>query len=203
MYKVGYTHYWLRPHKINRSIFYHIMLDFKSLIVSLHTAGVRLAGPDGTMGAILRLEEIRFNGVRDCGHPALDVGIGWPSSTASGVSKKGMDVVVGDWMGGAVLQSRVCNGDCSHDSFSFLRQELVGDYRNAINGQCFRFCKTAYKPYDLAVCCALIIAEHHLGKALLVASDGTMHHYRDAIALVEKHLGYGSDFVLYDFDHIE
>jgi hypothetical protein len=60
----------------------------------------------------------------------------------------------------------------------------------------FHFCKTAYKPYDLAVQVCLVIAAHHLGDAILVSSDGSQEQWQDAIALCQSVLGYGGGFRL-------
>lgn len=61
----------------------------------------------------------------------------------------------------------------------------------------FQFCKTANKPYDLAVCCCLIIAKHYLGDDIKVSSDGSLDEWKEAIDKCQEHLGYGTDF---DFD---
>lgn len=61
----------------------------------------------------------------------------------------------------------------------------------------FQFCKTAYKPYDINVCCCLIIAKHHFGKNILVQSDGSLNDWKEAMEKCQEHLGYGADF---DFD---
>jgi len=61
-------------------------------------------------------------------------------------------------------------------------------------GLYFQCCKTAYKPYDLAVIICLIIAKHHLGKDLLVSSDGELSHWQDGMLICQKILGYGLDF---------
>lgn len=57
----------------------------------------------------------------------------------------------------------------------------------------FDFCKTAHRPYDLAVTAFLVLAKWHLGDALLVSSDGDLHNWAGAASLVEGHLGYPVD----------
>jgi len=52
--------------------------------------------------------------------------------------------------------------DLSHETFYFSR----------IDGNGFYFCKTAEKPYDLAVTSFLIIAKHYLKDSLSFDSDG-------------------------------
>jgi len=58
------------------------------------------------------------------------------------------------------------------------------------HGLFFDFCKTAFKPYDLAVQVCLVIAAHHLD-AFTVTSDGSMDEWQDAIAVCQEVLGYG------------
>ena len=36
----------------------------------------------------------------------------------------------------------------------------------------FDSCKTARKPYDIVVCCLLVILKYHLGNMIEVSSDG-------------------------------
>jgi len=59
----------------------------------------------------------------------------------------------------------------------------------------FSFCKTAQKPYDLAVTCCLVIAKHHLPE-LDVHSDGDISEWEPAIQAVKEHLGYTPNFSL-------
>ena len=63
----------------------------------------------------------------------------------------------------------------------------------------FDFCKTARKPYDLAVQLCLIIAEEYsAGKFgnVIVRSDGGMSDWRPAIDMCIAEFGYGINFRL-------
>mgnify|MGYP001615467014 CR=1 FL=1 len=105
--------------------------------------------------------------------------------------------VGGTWYAGTKLNQRTCGGDCSHETFYFPRIEeidkwKVEDYKKS--GVFFCFTKTAYKPYDFAVNCALIIADHYLRGKVFVHSDGELEDWQDAIKICQKALGYGSDF---------
>jgi hypothetical protein len=62
----------------------------------------------------------------------------------------------------------------------------------------FTFCKTARKPYDLAVTALLIIAKHHLRERIRVSSDGEDSDWSEAKALCQLLLRYGSEFKLAD-----
>lgn len=70
-------------------------------------------------------------------------------------------------------------------------------------GKVFNFCKTAERPYDIAVQVFLVIAKHHLGSDIIVKSDGDFTAWERAVEIVEKYLGYGDDFYLGDEPHVE
>jgi hypothetical protein len=123
--------------------------------------------------------------------------------------------VAGTWYAGLELAKRTCGGDCSHETFSLpLEMDKTGwrepvgkiayydDCGNPVFnkkeevGLFFGFCKTAYKPYDLAVICCLIIAKHHLKSEIVVSSDGTLEQWKDGMLICQKILGYGMEFKL-------
>ena len=130
------------------------------------------------------------------------------------------DLTKGNWFAGAQLEARSCGGHCSHEAFvlmrTFVRERLrngklwpeitekhskwkneYGTYdREASNvvGKYFRFCKTAYKPYDLAVNVCLVIAKHHLKDDIVVSSDGTKNNWIEGQQFCQHFLGYGTDF---------
>ena len=150
---------------------------------------------------VINNSEVIFNGLRDCGHPKNpSIVIPWPAATVKpGVAPNPCQAVVGSWFAGVVLNQRVCNGDCSYETFYFPRvlpdtYEPCRDQRHA--GKYFQFCKTAFRPYDLAVTAFLVIAKHHLAGRILVESDGTIMHWMDAVKLCQNVLGYGLDFEL-------
>jgi hypothetical protein len=125
--------------------------------------------------------------------------------------------VSGTWFAGLKLRQRSCGGDCSHETFNLPLKLEKGDWRKPIGeishydqygkpvyndkkevGLYFEFCKTAYKPYDLAVIICLIIARHHLKEEIIVSSDGTVDQWKDGMLICQKILGYGLDFTLKD-----
>ena len=191
---MGYTHYWYRKEPgFGREAIEHISSDFAKLVGPLLEAGVVLAGPDGTEAPEISSAALAFNGPADCGHEPRDLGITWPSNDARG----GVGVsspAVGTWFAGAKLATRTCGGDCSHESF-FLEASPV-EPSKASSGDYFDFCKTAYKPYDLAVTAALIVAKNHLGDRIRILSDGETQDWGDARRLCQYVLGYGADFDL-------
>jgi len=60
----------------------------------------------------------------------------------------------------------------------------------------FSFCKTAMKPYDVAVTSLLIIVKHYLKDGITVTSDGDIQDWADGKSLCQNTLGYGKDFLL-------
>ncbi|MEI8195291.1 MAG: hypothetical protein WCI73_05220 [Phycisphaerae bacterium] len=83
-------------------------------------------------------------------------------------------------------------GAASYETFGVRREEA--DSGDSPRG--FSFCKTAHKPYDLAVQVALIVFKHHLGAQLCVRSDGKEAAWDRARQLCQQYLGYGTDFRL-------
>lgn len=62
----------------------------------------------------------------------------------------------------------------------------------------YGFCKTAHKPYDLAVTACLLVLKHHLGATFRVGSDGVDADWSAAKALVQDELGYGAGYTIQD-----
>jgi hypothetical protein len=195
---MGFSHYWKRKEKFSPKKFSAVARDFQVILPKLENIGVKLAGPMGDGQPEVNDTTIAFNGVQSCGHTERDLGITWPSDASGGViANDSQNVKDGTWFAGAQLQTRACGGNCSHESFVLPQHEEMPDYqRERGNKLSFKFCKTAYKPYDLAVTAALIIAKHHLGKAIKVTSDGEAKDWFDAALLVNLELGYGLDFKL-------
>ena len=66
-------------------------------------------------------------------------------------------------------------GDCGHETFSLQRKsdKRLEDYATRLDRKyIFDFCKTARKPYDIVVCCLLVILKHRLGNMIEIGSDG-------------------------------
>ncbi len=193
---MGYTHYWRVRDGLDEEAFALLAADVKRLLPALERAGVPLAGGLGEGDPEITPDRIWFNGPRDCGHEGGDIGIPWPSDTAKGVGKLKVD---GTWAAGATLATRACDGDCSYETFHLVRKRdperdpKIGPDRD---GRFFGFTKTAYRPYDLAVTAALVVAKHHLGDDITVDSDGEGRDWVEAVLLVENELGYGRDFIL-------
>lgn len=174
-----------------------IVSDFKSVMTVLEKT-VDLAGWDGTGSPEINEDRISFNGVQECGHKSdKTIGIAWPAKGASGVANTWTeDAKESSWFAGVQLAKRRCGGDCSHESFILDRVRELSDFdrKHAEGGKYFSFCKTAFKPYDIAVCAALIVAKNHLKDKIKVTSDGEMEMWKDGVEVCEKVLGYGRKF---------
>ncbi len=202
---MGYTHYWYRKDEaIEIPVFSRIVSDFRKLMPCFDELGIRLAAGDGTGSPTVTGDLISFNGFCRCGHPAShELGIAWPSQTAGGIANPWLeDVRSKPWFGGLTIEKRTCSGDCSHETCHFPRviEETSGmDCHPTVEngkGWNFEFCKTAYKPYDLAVTAFLVIAKYHLKEKIWLSSDGETQHWADARILCQKILGYGIEFEL-------
>ncbi len=196
---MGYSHYWYTEPSFPPAEFRKVASDFKRLVKPLEHLGVKLANGVGGKFPQFTANEIRFNGPAACGHKEQSLRLTWPSENASGVMVGG-DGPSSQWFAGDEIDTRMCDGDCSHETF--LLQRKSSGHVTERDGRQFHFncCKTAYKPYDLAVNACLIVAKHHLGDGMLVSSDGEAKDWKDGMWLCDHFLGYGSDFTLFRGD---
>ena len=72
-------------------------------------------------------------------------------------------------------------------------QIITGFTQRDDDGMIFKFCKTAQKPYDIAVCSALIIAKRYFGESIMISSDGDNEEWKESKALCQKILDYGDN----------
>ena len=91
------------------------------------------------------------------------------------------------------------NGRPEHETFSIDRDFDMYSRNHLTNldndGRSFSFCKTAMKPYDLAVTACLIVFTYHQPD-ILVSSDGEDRDWVKAKTLCQQVLGYGDNFRL-------
>ena len=184
---MGYTHSWNRPQIIEPTTFNAIGKDLLTLLPALEAAGAPLANAYGREEPEIGPGFIGFNGVACCGHARnSDIQVPWPARDAHGI---------GDNAGiGGTLPYRTCNGDCSYESVWFERCQETEASDESAEG----FCKTAFRPYDVAVTAFLVIARHHLGPRFKVQTDGEGCHWADAFALCQAVLGYGAGYSCQD-----
>lgn len=186
---MGYTHYWRRPLKLEKEKFAVAVADCRKVLAYLSERGLDLAGWDGTGSPVITDEEISFNGRVNCGHERGDFRIAWPAKDAGGFA--GSAEKAGEWFGGATLMTRCCGGDCSHETFRISRVYNPEDWEKPQDGMYFSFCKTAFKPYDLAVIACLIVFKHHFGDEFKVTTDGEDQHWFDGKMVCALVLNYG------------
>lgn len=96
------------------------------------------------------------------------------------IKKRGIVLVSNDESGVIINNERVnLNGDekegLDHETFY-----LTKDYPR------FNFCKTARKPYDLAVCSLLLLANEHMPGHHDISSDGDPEDWQEALEFNEE-----------------
>ncbi|MGI4757765.1 MAG: hypothetical protein ACRYGF_13050 [Janthinobacterium lividum] len=178
---MGYSHRWERPQIIAASTFNSITEDFQKVLPALEAAGSPIANAWGREEPEITPETVLFNGVQNCGHSSNPgVRLAGPARNAIGIGNNiGM---------GSTLPYRTCNGDCSYETFRFDRS-IPSEWMDE-DGIYSTYCKTAFRPYDLAVTAFLLIAKHHLGKDFRIFSDGAPTQWQDAHLLCLEELGY-------------
>ena len=183
---MGYTHYWYRDDEIEQEKFNAIAEDFKKVVAACNEKGIKICNWDGEGEPTINADEINFNGDTNCGHEKVDLGIAWPAH-------EGQED--GTWFGGALLSARECGGDCAHENARLKRVfKKEYDRQEKYPDGWFACCKTAYKPYDVAVTAFLVIVKHHLGDEIKISSDGEESDWDDARKLCMELFGWGDDF---------
>jgi hypothetical protein len=84
--------------------------------------------------------------------------------------------------------------DLSHESFYVEQtfQPWHEDMKADSEGLWFTFCKTARKPYDLAVTACLIRLAFHFPETVKISSDGTAEEWEEGRALCERLFGFAA-----------
>ena len=178
---MGYCHHWQGFFDGDPATFTAIRADFEKLILPLADAGCFLAGPSGTGLPEITEDYIAFNGLRHCGHESVEGPVVvYPAETANGIATGTNKLMQAGFL--AFTTSRRCDGHCCHDSFVLRKRPGM------------EFVKTAFKPYDLAVTAALLIAKRYWGEQIEIRTDGAEAQWSDAKRLCQAHLGYGDSF---------
>ena len=181
--------------------------DVGKVLAQLSELGLQLGDALGEGEPEITDEIVAFNGSAACGHPQnLDVVIPWPAPGAGGVATTYDDqaggAIAGSWFAGASLSTRVCNGDCSYEGFVVERDLEPDEWQTGDEkGRYFNFCKTAFRPYDLAVTAALIVFKHYFGDDFQVSSDGEDEFWFDGRMACYTVLGYGMKYHLAEGEH--
>ena len=164
---MGYTHYWHRPENLDPRRYTRFREDVAKLLASLpeHT---------GSAGGYYTDDDLIVCGSDGTGDPII---------TDELVSFNGNAPVAGD----------ADTGDLSHETFYVPRVYEPQDWqRPDRQGRYFDFCKTARKPYDMAVTAALIALHYHFPTPEVeISSDGTAEDWQQGLAFCRATLGYG------------
>jgi len=175
---MGYTHYWHRPKVLDLARFRHFREDVARLLAHLPQRS-------DSAGGYYSDRELTVRGPDGKGDPIVT------------------DELV-SFNGDATLAGRTGRGndeDMSHETFHLPRVYEPQDWQRPDNcGRYFDFCKTARKPYDLAVTAALIALRHHFPE-VGVSSDGTANGWTTGLALCRSVLGYGQ--LPFESDHVD
>lgn len=87
-------------------------------------------------------------------------------------------------------EAGVAIGDEEYSDTVIVFNGVAGDAHESfyftIDGDEFNFCKTAQKPYDIAVTASLILAKKIFGKAITVSSDGAWTDWESGQLLYES-----------------
>lgn len=191
---MGYCHYWIRPRVIIPPVFARIADDFARLTPEWTRLGVSLAGPLGTGCPVVSRQEIAFNGRIRCRHPhGGDTSVFTRLLAVASLLSMAPDQreTASRQLWEEEHSQRRCPGNCAFETFWFPRVAPRGAVDTDGSG---RFCdrtKTAFRPYDIAVTSALLIARHHLGDDMRLDSDGGQVQWWEARLLCQSVLGYG------------
>ena len=156
----------------------------------------------------------RFAGVMWPGRLATGIAVVGMDMAAAAASPTARRVAVVHDPPLSYATARTCNGSCAAGAFVLERvmpdddsAKVYGDVSpmvvngrrvavpRAWRGKYFCKCRTSYRPYDLAVCCALICAKRRFGSLMVVATDGSNANWADARELCQDALGYGGDML--------
>lgn len=183
---MGYTHYWCRLKELDAETFARASKDCRKVCVAL---GIPLGDGEGVGVPEFSQEVVSFNGAVDSGHFAARCeGLLWPGSGAEGVARPFTEANAGKRSLGA-------DGDGSYETF-YISQSCGEHGYESSPGVYSAFCKTNYRPYDLAVQCCLIVFKEHFGPSFCVHSDGDSGAWKEPSDACQVFLGYGLDFAL-------
>jgi hypothetical protein len=112
------------------------------------------------------------------------------------------NIIIRGWDGGGepvfndekISYNGNADNDLDHETFELLRDGAQPEDYEADKKVGFRFCKTAYKPYDLLVCACLLVYKHHSPDTLELGSDGDPEDWKASEEFVKDVLGYSVRF---------
>jgi hypothetical protein len=159
---VAYTHYWHHARDVAPGEWANILADFRTLIHNL---------PEFSTSAGDHFACRRLRLAAPDGRPRSQ-----PQLSSERIAFNGV---------------AYARHDLSHEPMILERARASESDPGEPPEHPFRFCKTARKPYDLAVCALLIVVERRTTGAYLIESDGDVGDWRPALAWVDDLLGAG------------
>lgn len=211
---MGYTHYAYRPKTMDRERFAawsancNKIVDYCREELEIDIDGCGRFGEEPHFSE----DYVWFNG-SDKQRPGKwtteeNICIPWPSAEASLTPAEESPFATktaGYWYAGTSLAQRVApiddvtgKGLGSYETFAIKRVYDTSGYYSTDDENpelVFEFCKTAYRPYDVAVTACLIALKHHFPECI-IASDGEDKDWLDGQFLCQRLFGYGLDFKL-------
>jgi len=153
---MGYTHYWYRVKDLSEG--------WNEFVEDVRKVYRNLPKYSETAGGYYKDRVIKVCGGFGNGKPVFDENEVW----FNGDKKRGLD----------------------HETFYFPRifnasKEFWGFERKPKDGLYFDCCKTDRKPYDLLVCCVLILTKIHFKDRIKVKSDGRLKDWTPAFHLMQ------------------
>ena len=196
---MGYTHYYKTPKRFAKAEFVKFSEDVKKILAYCNDElGISIGDAYGEEKPEIDSNIVSFNGsVRQ---PAgmwttkEQISIPWPSSTASLLdipTDPIADKTAGSTLFGDLVNQRVA--PAYEDNPNFADGSYETFYIERVQKHGSGFCKTAYRPYDLAVTASLIALKHYFPECI-IKTDGKEKDWLDAKILCNNVLGYGLDF---------
>lgn len=191
---MAYGHQWLRSRCLDPSRFEQAIRDCKQICDALP---IPLGNRDGKGEPVFTPTEICLNGFFSCPDVSNSGdGFIFPSAWSESVAPFVVSPINGEYASGLTASARCVNsaGDGSFEPF--LIKQSLGKKTEPNNDFVLEYCRTNYRPYDLAVQCCLIIFNHYHGDQFIVRSDGCEDHWYEASNDCQAVLGYGLEFSL-------
>lgn len=182
---MGYAHYWSRPAHLDRQAFERFAQDCGRIVETARAHRFALSGPGGVGEPVINPAGVAFNGAEACGHEPRDLVAPWPTEDAAGVAHG--ETPLDQWFGGDLVDTRLCNGDCSYEDFWIDRD--LGPRARSCGSRISELCKTGFRPYDVVVTACLLMLAYRFGDTIALKSDGTSTHWYDGQHLCLLALG--------------
>ena len=215
---MGYTHYWYTVPELPTDKWQSFKKDCKAILAYCEELGIAIGdfGGNEKSKPVINDNELGFNG-RDDQEAGIwtteqDIIIPWPSPSASikEMTADPINKTEGNWFAGDLVSQRVApirdgKGSGSYETFCIERKQEVKEQwlkskkDDPKYGKLFAFCKTAYRPYDLAVTACLIAAKQHFGNDIYLSTDGDDKDWMDGRIMCNNLFGYGLSLTL-DFE---